>query len=63
MSTHKPGRRIRIGDLLVSQQMISEDQLKKALEEQKVSGRKLGNTLVDLGYVDENDLLSLLSEQ
>jgi len=63
MSTHKPGRRIRIGDLLVSQQMISEDQLQKALEEQKISGRKLGNTLVDLGYVEENALLSLLSEQ
>jgi len=63
MNTHKPGRRIRIGDLLVSQQMISEDQLQRALEEQKISGRKLGNTLVDLGYVEENALLSLLSEQ
>lgn len=56
-------KRIRIGDLLVAQQMITDDQLTHALEEQKQSGRKLGNTLVDLGYVDENALLNLLSDQ
>ncbi|WP_027328832.1 GspE/PulE family protein [Marinimicrobium agarilyticum] len=58
-----PRKRIRIGDLLVSQQMITDDQLQRALQEQKLTGRKLGNTLVDLGYVDENALLNLLSEQ
>ncbi|BFM12064.1 MSHA fimbrial ATPase MshE [Simiduia litorea] len=43
--------------------MISEAQLEQALKEQKLSGRKLGRTLVDLGYVDENAMLTLLSTQ
>lgn len=56
-------KRIRIGDLLVEKNMITEMQLQHALQEQKLSGRKLGNTLVELGYVDENALLNLLSAQ
>ncbi|WP_341936514.1 GspE/PulE family protein [Marinimicrobium sp. C2-29] len=63
MNSQTASKRIRIGDLLVSQQMITDQQLSHALEEQKLSGRKLGNTLVDLGYVDENALLNLLSDQ
>lgn len=61
MST--PQKRIRIGDLLVEKDMISEAQLQHALQEQKLSGRKLGATLVELGYVEENALLNLLSGQ
>lgn len=56
-------KRIRIGDLLVEKSMISETQLQHALQEQKLTGRKLGATLVELGYVEENALLSLLSTQ
>lgn len=56
-------KRIRIGDLLVNHNMITEPQLQHALQEQKLTGRKLGATLVELGYVDENSLLSLLSQQ
>jgi len=58
-----PTKRIRIGDLLVEKQVISESQLQRALQEQKLTGRKLGATLVELGYVEENALLSLLSAQ
>jgi len=56
-------KRIRIGDLLVEKNMISEAQLQHALQEQKLTGRKLGATLVELGYVEENALLNLLSAQ
>ncbi len=63
MNTPTAAKRIRIGDLLVSKQMITDDQLQHALREQKLTGRKLGNTLVDLGYVEENQLLNLLSDQ
>ncbi|MDO3382998.1 GspE/PulE family protein [Gilvimarinus algae] len=56
-------KKIRLGDLLVSKQMISEAQLQHALQEQKLSGRKLGHTLVELGFVDETELLTLLSDQ
>lgn len=56
-------KRIRIGDLLVAQQVISQDQLDRALAEQKRSGFKLGRQLVALNFVDENTLLSFLSKQ
>ncbi|MFL0802097.1 MAG: GspE/PulE family protein [Agarilytica sp.] len=56
-------KRIRIGDLLVAQQMISQEQLESALSEQKNTGRKLGRQLVDMGIVEENALLTLLSQQ
>lgn len=56
-------KKIRLGDLLVQKEIISEEQLTKALGEQKYSGRKLGNTLVDLGFIEEDALLDILSEQ
>ncbi|MCG8610597.1 MAG: GspE/PulE family protein [Pseudomonadales bacterium] len=59
----EPKKKIRIGDLLIQNGVISEEQLSTALQEQKRSGRKLGKTLIDLGYVDEDRLLNLLSKQ
>ena len=56
-------KRIRIGDLLVAQQVISQEQLESALKAQKTSGLKLGRQLIELEYVEENTLLSLLSKQ
>ena len=56
-------RKVRIGDLLVEHRIISESQLSAALAEQKKSGRKLGRVLIDHGYVQEDALLKLLSEQ
>lgn len=55
--------RIRIGDLLVAQQLISQEQLENALTEQKKTGRKLGRQLIEMGFVEENTLLNLLSKQ
>lgn len=56
-------KRIRIGDLLVENKLISEAQLSSALEDQKKTRRKLGRTLIDLGYIEESQLLRLLSKQ
>ena len=56
-------KKIRIGDLLVQNDVITEQQLMTALREQKSTGRKLGRTLIDLGYVDEDNLLNILSRQ
>jgi MSHA biogenesis protein MshE len=58
----KPKVKIRLGDLLVQQGIISEKQLIRALTAQKESGRKLGFMLVELGLVTENQLLSFLSQ-
>ena len=56
-------KRIRIGDLLVAQQIITSAQLGNALLEQKKTGHKLGRQLIEMGYVEENTLLTLLSKQ
>ncbi len=54
--------KIRLGDLLVQNNLINDDQLKTALSEQRQSGRKLGATLIALGMVSEDQLLELLSK-
>jgi len=56
-------KKIRIGDLLFQNDVITEQQLTTALHEQKSTGRKLGRTLIDLGYVEEDNLLNILSRQ
>ncbi|MFN8901580.1 MAG: GspE/PulE family protein, partial [Lysobacteraceae bacterium] len=56
-------RKIRLGDLLVENGLITADQLQHALGEQRRLGGKLGRTLIDLGMVRENDMLQLLSRQ
>ena len=55
--------KIRLGDLLVQQKLISLDQLKFALDEQKRSGRKLGRVLVDNAYVSEDQISEALAKQ
>ncbi|HYW02945.1 MAG TPA: GspE/PulE family protein, partial [Gammaproteobacteria bacterium] len=56
-------QKIRIGDLLVSNKVISEQQLQDALAEQKKTGRKLGRVLIELGFISEDQLLDFLSRQ
>lgn len=58
-----PRKKIRIGDLLVEHNVITDNQLLRALAEQKQSGHKLGRTLVELGFVTEDKLLEVLSRQ
>ncbi len=53
----------KLGRLLVSENILSEDQLKKALEMQKSAGGRLGTNLVKLGYITEERLVSFLSKQ
>ncbi len=60
--SEKP-KKIRMGDLLIQHSIITEQQLEFALQEQKLSGTKLGRTLIDLGFVEEDKLLELLSQQ
>ncbi len=56
-------QKIRIGDLLVENQVITEAQLMAALKKQKAVGHKLGRVLIDLGYLEEEQFLSFLSQQ
>ncbi len=59
----EPRKKIRLGDLLVQGEVITEEQLMTALSEQKKTGAKLGRALIDLGYMDEDSLLRFLSKQ
>lgn len=52
----------RIGERLVAEKMISEDQLNVALQEKKVSGKLLGEVLVDLGFITEEALTAFLAK-
>ncbi len=52
-----------LGQLLIEEGLITEQQLKTALEQQKESGHFLGRILVDLGYISERDLKRILSIQ
>jgi MSHA biogenesis protein MshE len=54
-------KRVRLGDLLLEKRLISEQQLKEALEEQRRTGRKLGRVLIDIGAVSEADLHTCLA--
>ncbi|GAB6081223.1 type IV-A pilus assembly ATPase PilB [Desulfuromonas carbonis] len=53
----------RLGELLVRNKLISEGQLVKALEDQKVQGGRLGASLIKLGYLKEEELSAFLSRQ
>jgi type IV pilus assembly protein PilB len=56
-------QKIRIGDFLIKKGLLSEAQLKVALSEQKKLGKKLGQVLIDLGYIEEDVLLKVIAEQ
>ncbi|MBF0158672.1 MAG: Flp pilus assembly complex ATPase component TadA [Magnetococcales bacterium] len=56
-------RKVRIGDALVNEGIITEEQLQKALAEQKKTGKKLGQTLAYLGIMPEQKFLEFLSQQ
>ncbi len=53
----------RLGSMLVSSGLITDDQLKKALSVQKAEGGRLGSILVKLGFVQEDKLMTFLSKQ
>ena len=55
--------KVRLGDLLVQQKLISQEQLMFALEQQKRSGRKLGRVLVDNAFVTEEQISEALAKQ
>jgi MSHA biogenesis protein MshE len=55
--------KIRLGDLLVQQNVITGEQLTLALATQKQTGRKLGRVLVESGYATEEGISKALARQ
>lgn len=59
----RPSLKMRLGDLLVHEHMITEEQLSEALSVQASTGRKLGATLISLAFISEPQLLRFLAQQ
>jgi len=55
--------KMAIGTLLFTQKLITSEQLKYALQKQKVTEEKLGELLVRLGMITDNELAPILSKQ
>jgi len=53
----------RLGQLLLKARIITEDQLKQAISEQKIRGTSLSSALIDLGFLMEDDLLNFLHKR
>ncbi|MCC7124165.1 MAG: type IV-A pilus assembly ATPase PilB [Acidobacteria bacterium] len=54
---------VRIGELLLKEKRITAEQLQDALTYQRQNGGKLGANLVKLGYIQDDEITSLLSKQ
>lgn len=53
----------KLGEILLKQNLITPQQLKEALDYQKVNGGRLGSTLVKLGFLSEEEVTAVLSKQ
>jgi len=55
--------KVRLGEILVQQKLLTEEQLTAALAEQQRSGRKLGRVFIENGYVTEEQIAGALARQ
>ncbi len=60
---NKPNKIIRLGELLLQREEITRQQLDDSLNAQKTNGKKIGEILVEKGYLTEEAMLNALSEQ
>ncbi len=55
--------RLYIGELLIQEKLITEDQLEKAILTQKREGGRIGEILIKMGFVQEADVIKIVSKQ
>ncbi len=53
----------KLGEILLKENLITADQLKQALDYQKTNGGRLGNSLVKLGFLNDDEVTAVLSRQ
>ena len=53
----------RLGEILVSEGLINDEQVQEALKKQSETGELLGEVLVKLGYVSEGDIARTIATQ
>ncbi len=54
---------VRLGEILIKESLITQDQLDKALDFQRTNGGKLGSCLTKMGYITDDDITGVLSRQ
>jgi type IV pilus assembly protein PilB len=54
---------VRLGEILIKESLITQDQLDKALDFQRSNGGKLGSCLTKMGYITDDDITGVLSRQ
>ena len=59
----KKGGYLRLGDLLISAGLITEEQLQEGLQLQKGTGKRLGTVLLENGFITESELIEALQMQ
>lgn len=52
----------RLTELLINKKLITQEQLNKALEVQEKRGGKLSDIIVELDFIKENDLMSVMGQ-
>ncbi len=55
--------KLRLGDVLVQQKLVSEEQLAELLQQQRGTGRRLGRMMIDAGLITEETLAHALARQ
>ena len=55
--------KLKLGEILINEGLVSQAQLEEALRFQKLSGRTIGDILVDRGFAKEHDLANALAKQ
>ncbi len=55
--------RLKLGELLIKEGLITEEQLQKAIQVQKREGKRIGEVLVKLGLINERDIVVTLGKQ
>ncbi len=55
--------RMRLGDILIEENIINAEQLQYALATQKTVKKRLGEIIIDLGFANERDILRSLSKR
>ncbi|MFZ9561730.1 MAG: GspE/PulE family protein [Burkholderiales bacterium] len=65
MSENPMGRpeKIRLGEILVQQKLLTEEQLKAAIDEQQKTGRRLGRVCIERGLISEEQISRALARQ
>ncbi len=55
--------KLKLGEILINEGLVNQAQLDEALKCQKLDGRKIGDILIERGFMSENDFSNVLAKQ